>query len=329
MALTMSALLAASCGGSDEATDSTTSLPPATTAVDATTTSAAESTTTTETAPTTLAPTTEASSDETAAPIAVDPSWPRYEDAFFVWGVDADDVLHVRSGPGVSNPVVADLAPDERGVVRFDESTRVGSSLWTVVEVPGGAGWVNATYLRPVGTRPPVIEGTLDPRVETAADDVQAALGAGDYEALAGFVDPDRGLVISIHASITDESPVLTPSEVAGAATDRAERLWGHTDGEGAPVRSTVGERFASIAGNTGLTSTDAIGFDVRLGVGNSIDTIAEVFPGSAVVEYHFEGTSVYGDFDWSSVRFVFDTTKTAPTGRPALLAIVEDTWTI
>ena len=196
-------------------------------------------------------------------------------------------------------------------------------------EVPGGAGWVNATYLRPVGTRPPRIEGTLDPRVETAADDVQALLGAGEYETLSGFVDPDRGLVIAIHASITDDSPVLTPAEVAAAATDRTERLWGHTDGEGAPVTSTIAERFAAIAGNTGLTSTDAIGFDIRLGMGNSIDNIAEVFPGASVVEYHFEGTSLYGDFDWSSVRFVFDTTRSAPTGRPALLAIVEDTWTI
>lgn len=105
--------------------------------------------------------------------------------------------------------------------------------------------------------------------------------------------------------------------------------LWGFTDGEGSPISNTIAGRLAEIAGDTGITSTDVIGFDVRVGAGNSIDNIADRFPGAAVVEYHFEGTSLYGDFDWSSVRFVFDTDVAAPTGRPALLAIVQDTWTI
>jgi hypothetical protein len=61
----------------------------------------------------------------------------------------------------------------------------------------------------------------------------------------------------------------------------------------------------------------------------NSVNNISDRFPESRVVEYNYAGSSIYGDFDWESLRFVFDTEALAPTGRPALLAIVRDTWTI
>ena len=68
------------------------------------------------------------------------------------------------------------------------------------------------------------------------------------------------------------------------------------------------------------------IGFATRVRTGNTIDDVAERFPGAEVVEYHFDGTSRHGDFDWRSVRFVFDAGE---QGRPTLLAVVQDTWTI
>ncbi len=198
----------------------------------------------------------------------IDPAWALYDDEFFVWGVADNDELNVRQGPGVGHPVIASFEPGERGIRRYDATRQANGGSWEPVAVPGGVGWVNLAYLRPEGSRPPRTEGTIEPSIETAADDVQALLGAGEYETLSGFIDLTRGVTISLHAF-------------------------------------------------------------VRLGLGNSIDNIEERFPGSHVVEYHFEGTSIYGDFDWSSVRLVFDATRTAPTGRPALLAIVQDTWTI
>ncbi len=275
--------------------------------------------------------TTSVASGSTTAPgpQPVDPAWALYEDEFFVWGVAEDDVLNVRQGPGVSHPVVASFAPGERGIRRYDETRQANGGSWGAVGVPGGVGWVNLAYLRPEGSRPPRSAGVIEPSVEAAADDVQALLGAGEYETLSGFVDPTRGVAISLHAFVADDAVVLTPRQLAGAATNRELFLWGYTDGEGRPVETTIERRLGEIAGDRGLTSTDVIGHDTRLGLGNSIDNIAERFPGSHVVEYHFEGTSLYGDFDWSSVRFVFDASRLAPTGRPALLAIVQDTWTI
>lgn len=312
------AVLASACGSDDSAaTTTTTTTEPITTAPETTTTTTeAPTTTTTETT-------------DGAEPVAVDPAWVAYDDDFFVWDVEPDDVLNVRTGPGVSNPIITALDPTQQGIRRFDVTEFVGDDRWGAIEVADGAGWVNLAFLRPAGTRPPAIEGTIDPRTETAADDVQALLGAGEYETLSGFVDPARGVAISPYAFVGDDAQVLSPAQVAGAATDDEVLLWGYTDGEGEPIETTILQRFETIAGDPGLTSTDVIGFDVRVGTSTSIDNIAERFPSADVVEYHFDGTSLYGDFDWSSVRFVFDTENPAPTGRPALLAIVQDTWTI
>lgn len=82
-------------------------------------------------------------------------------------------------------------------------------------------------------------------------------------------------------------------------------------------METTVGHRLREIAGDWGLTSTNVIGHDVQLGFGNSVDNIAERFLDSLVIEYHFEGTSLYGDFDWSSVRLRVRRHEAVPD-RPA-----------
>ncbi len=317
-------LLLAACSSSD---DSST---PATTAAPDT---AVPSTAVTSTAPpatepaTTSAPTTTSATSSTTTALGVDSQ--AFSDQFFVWGVAQDDVLNVRSGPGVDNPIVATLAPNSTDFTVFDTVEWVDTSRWQTIKTGDVVGWVNAAFLRPAGTRPPAIEGTIVAAVETAADDVQARLGSGDFEAVAAFIDPDRGLAISPDAYLGEDTVVITADQVANAATDSTVIQWGFTDGEGVAILETIAERFAAISGDYGLTSTDTIGHNIRVGFGNTINNIADAFPAADVVEYHFDGTSLYGDFDWSSVRFVFDTTTPAPNGRPSLVAIVQDTWTV
>ncbi|MEM7140469.1 MAG: SH3 domain-containing protein [Actinomycetota bacterium] len=64
-----------------------------------------------------------------------------------VFGVAADDVLNVRSGPGVENPIVGTLAPDAVGVDVDGEAERVGSQTWVPVNADGLRGWVNRRFL--------------------------------------------------------------------------------------------------------------------------------------------------------------------------------------
>jgi hypothetical protein len=63
--------------------------------------------------------------------------------------VEPDDVLNVRSGPGVENEVVATLAPDATDIEMVSTfSDSVSGQLWRQIITPQGvAGWVNLAYL--------------------------------------------------------------------------------------------------------------------------------------------------------------------------------------
>ena len=258
----------------------------------------------------------------TAGPIPVDPTWQRDPDLRRGYGVAGGDVLDVRAAPGPDEPLITVIASQATSIQTYGAIVRIGQEFWQPVQVPGGAGWVNARYLRPMGPPTPGVAGRATAALTTAADQVSNAIEAGDGAALAAAADPALGVLFSTDAYISDDDPVLSVQQLA--AGDSTQMVWGYTDGEGLPIRQTIAERLASIAGSTALTSTAAIGYDVRVKTGNTIDNLAERFPGAHVVEYHFPGTKAAANMDWSSVRLVFDTTN-----GPRLVAVVQDSWTI
>jgi Bacterial SH3 domain len=304
-------------GSSSSMTTATGSSSPSVPATSAPTSTAATTTT--------ISTATSTPTAGTVAPVVPQPDWELFDDVFFVHGVPDDDELNVRAGPGVSNEIITTLAPGATGVRVYDVSASVGRALWRPVQVSGGAGWVNARFLRPVGTQPPRQVGTVIADVAAGARDVVTALQSSDFAALAALAHPTRGVTFSPYAFVGEDDPVITRERLATAGTDDTLVLWGHTDGEGAPIESTIAQRIVEIAGSTALTSTDVIGHDVKVGSGNSLDNLTSAFPGDRVVEYHFSGTSRYGDYDWTSVRLVFDTSGP----DPLLVAVVQDTWTI
>ena len=75
---------------------------------------------------------------------------PRAGGIVAVVGVAFDDELNVRSAPGVSNAIVATLAPmataDATGNNRL-----LGTSIWYEVDAAGTTGWANSAFLLGVG----------------------------------------------------------------------------------------------------------------------------------------------------------------------------------
>jgi hypothetical protein len=61
-----------------------------------------------------------------------------------VWGVEASDVLNVRSEPGATAAVLGELPPDSTGVSLLGDKA-VGS--WRKIECGKVRGWVNAKFL--------------------------------------------------------------------------------------------------------------------------------------------------------------------------------------
>ena len=320
------AFMAVSCTGDTTSTGSTDTTEP----VSVTTTTGGETATTpsTDTPDDSTPPSSIAVEDQLvvlddAGLVAPDENWTKIEETFFVWGVDSDDVLNVRSGPGINNPIIATIAPGSGGLSVYDTIEVVGNSNWVPIEVAadGRGGWVSNGFLRP--DRPaegPVVQGTASAAVLALMEQTLASLG--DVDGLAGLVGSE-GLTLSPSAYVGDDAVTLTQSQVASESD--VDRVWGVEAGRGEAIVATLDQYLEGLVGRTAITSTAEIGYDVTLGGGNSINNLAEVFPDATVVEYYHPGTSFYGGLDWSALRFVFETDG----DQLVLRGLISDQWEI
>ncbi len=66
---------------------------------------------------------------------------------YAITGIAADDTLTIRSGPGMTFPVVARLANGTSGIQIRGESVMNGSDDWVPISFPSGKGWTRSKYL--------------------------------------------------------------------------------------------------------------------------------------------------------------------------------------
>lgn len=131
------ALVIVGCTSGDDGATETSGVE--TTTVE-TTTGAESTATTAEPADTT---TTEAVTTTTGLPGEAIDFGPRAGDTVAVIGVAYDDVLNVRSTPGVDGDVATTLAPLTNDLMALGNTRDVGSGFWVELE----EGWVNLVYV--------------------------------------------------------------------------------------------------------------------------------------------------------------------------------------
>ncbi len=233
--------------------------------------------------------------------------------------VEDDDVLNVRSRPGVDNPIIGMLEP---GVVvrRTGEWTNVGSSVWEVIDIPGGNGWVNSTFL---GVMVDEANFATDPRV----DDLLAQMS--DLMAAAKDLSPiasNRGIYIA-HNSFPDR---WTPAELATAMTDSTTYKWPSAaleiDSPELPSRTfadAIGNRFVSafedsdrqlarneiLMGGNGFTPEYAIPFMLK-----GFNYVSVYDPGD---------NPEYGGLDWTAWYVSID----YENGEPVVVGLSLNEW--
>lgn len=160
------------------------------------------------------------------------------------------------------------------------------------------------------------------------AREVAEALAREDFDALAGWVHPEEGVLFAPYAYVEPERhATLSAAELRGVARgETLRRTWGHYDGTGEPIRLTFREYFERFVYDAPYLEEGRLAVDRRQGRGNTVDNAAEVWPEARIVEYHVPGSDPrYGGMDWSSLRLVFERFE----GRWRLVGIVHDQWTI
>lgn len=220
------ALVAVSCGGDDGSTTTPaetqapattapvdTTAPPATTAPAPTTTEAPPTTTT----PTsTTAPPPPATTTTTLAgepfDLFIDPG-----DILGVVGVQHDDVLNVRRGPGIGEPILTTLEPLEEDVPATGEERLLSQSIWYEVTVDGITGWASARFLAFIGETTDGTSFVVDRLGEIPVAETMLDLGAIVVD-LYRSEDPPSTITVSAAPTVGDLGEVTY--DVVGLGDD-------------------------------------------------------------------------------------------------------------
>lgn len=159
---------------------------------------------------------------------------------YSIFGIPAGGLLLARQPAGISGTVVAELPGDLRRVRLTGQTTVLGSSTWTEIEVPSvGTGWINLWNLTED------IDGEAfcaDPRVPALLDKFLAALRSRSGEALAQTISPRRGLVLR-HDWWNDEVVIALDDAVELMRTTEPV-AWGVQRGSGAPIVGSFRDRL-------------------------------------------------------------------------------------
>ena len=171
-------LLIGACGGSAADTSTTTG---------ASTTSA--STTTAPTTSTTAGPTTTSEDDLPGEPIDIGPV---AGDELAVVGVAHDDILNVRTAPGIDSEIVAELAPTATGLIATGRARSLPESIWFEVEVEGLTGWVSSSFVGYLGLTDDTTAEVIEALGETPGAETMMDLGLIVAEAMSSDEPPSR-----------------------------------------------------------------------------------------------------------------------------------------
>ena len=161
----------------------------------------------------------------------------------------------------------------------------------------------------------------------TKSNNVLLAIKNKDMEKLSTYVHPDKGLIFTPYAYVDPKKDIVfTANSVKGLLQDNKKYSWGAYDGTGDPIELTFNDYYNKFIYDVDFTNAVIIGNNHRIGQGNSLNNIEQVFPSAVFIEYHFPGfEKQYEGMDWRSLRLVFE----KKNDIWYLIAIIHDQWTI
>ncbi|HSO10742.1 MAG TPA: SH3 domain-containing protein, partial [Anaerolineales bacterium] len=137
--------------------------------------------------------------------------------------VAENDVLNIRSGAGVSNPVVGSFPPDAINVMRTGPTAKADGAEWVEVQNPsGGTGWVNSSYLTEYFSHDAFC---ADTRITSLIQQLKTSMNQSDGLILSQLTSPKHG--INVHLWAYQPAANLTPAKAVNAFTSTEIYNWG------------------------------------------------------------------------------------------------------
>lgn len=174
----------------------------------------------------------------------------------------------------------------------------------------------SSPQVEPPGDTTPPAATSADAELESAAAALLQSMKAGDFSAVADWVDPQVGVTFTPYSTVDFSVDLcLSAEEVAFLGTDATVRTWGHYDGSGEPIELTGQAYWDRFVWNTDYTEAPNVSVRSIAQEGNSPENADEAYPYESgteegqvsYVEYHFDGLDPqYGGADWCALKVVF-----------------------
>jgi len=233
--------------------------------------------------------------------------------------LDEDDMLNIRSGPGVENAVVGTLRSDQSGLIRTGKASSVGEDTWVEIQNPGGGtGWVNADFLTEY-VSPSAF--CADTRVTSLLQNLKTAANTANGELIRPLVSPLHGVdIVYIRDGMVAN---YSPEEAGWAFQSTYDVNWGLGAGSGEPVTGTFPEiilpALQDVFKNESLTCNE-----IKLGGATYQVEWPSEYANLNFYSIHNPGSDPsYGGLDWrtwlAGVEYV--------DGKPYLFALLHYQW--
>ncbi len=159
---------------------------------------------------------------------------------------------------------------------------------------------------------------------DTVADAILDAFAEQDWDTLALYISDD-GVRFTPHTYVhVDTDQTFAAENITDFGTDNTVKTWGTQEGSGFPIDMTNMQYFDRYVWDHDYRDADEVRFDTVQDYGSVIDNTQDVYPGSSVIEYHFDGfDEQYGGMDWRSLRIVLQ----YDGAEFWLVGVIHDEW--
>lgn len=212
---------------------------------------------------------------------------------FAVIYVAPNDVLNVRSGPGVAFGIVGSIPPDASDVQITGSGQLVSGSTWVPVQRGNLAGWVNSRFLT----------GTLadaafcgNTAVLNLLDRLETAVANQDDALLAQLIHPERGLRVRL---LWHEAETRLDNQ--NLLSDPTSYNWGNAAGSGEPILGTPAQVLLPRLQNDFLGATQTACNEILHGGTPGFVVLPDAYAPLNYYAYYRPGTEEYAGLNWGT----------------------------
>lgn len=207
-----------------------------------------------------------------------------------------NDVLNVRSGPGVENNIVSTLSSQAANIQITGAGVKVADSTWVPILAGPVSGWVNSRFLTPNNDPDAFCNSTA---VDERIVDFISAVATRDNALLAQLIHPERG--VRIHTYWWNTAVLIKSPESTALFESTISHDWGIADGTGDAIIGTFNEIILPRLTADLLPAADTACNEILHGGTAGLITLPDGYDQIAYRAYYRPGTDQYDGLDWGT----------------------------